>query len=85
MALKKSIEKLDTYFGRLASKKVEKIEPSHVEKVLAKLRAKEASLLDELNQAQKESKKERLKSKLKVAREQIGRGEWLMEEISKTK
>ena len=81
MALKKSIEKLDGYYARLADKKVDKIKPSHVEKVLGKLNAKEAELLAELESVDKESKQDRLKSKLQVVREQIRRGEWLMQEI----
>ena len=79
---KKSTEKLDEYFDRLRQKKVDKIQPKHVEKVLGKLKAKEVELLQDLDLAHKDSKKERIKSKLLVVREQIRRGEWLMQEIS---
>lgn len=82
MGLKKSTEKLNNYFGRLRQEKTQKIKPSHVEKVLTKLRAKESDLLEEIEKSHKESKTERLKSKLRVVREQINRGEWLMQEIS---
>ncbi|MFD3189724.1 hypothetical protein ACFMPD_05545 [Sedimentitalea sp. HM32M-2] len=81
MGLKKNIEKLDAYFDRLRRQKVEKIKPSHVEKVLLKLRAKETELLTDLETSAKDSKSDRLKTKLTVVREQIRRGEWLMREI----
>ena len=44
MGLKKYAGKLDEYYQRLTQGKVEKIKPSHVEKVLAKLRPKKVQL-----------------------------------------
>lgn len=81
MGLKKSTAKLDDYFERLEQNKAAKIKPEHVEKVLEKLRAKERDLLDDLETAQKVDKAERLRSKLNVVREQLRRGEWLLQEI----
>ncbi|SHK37731.1 hypothetical protein SAMN05444000_1278 [Shimia gijangensis] len=82
MGLGKSIDKLDDYYDRLAQKKVGKITPDHVDKVLAKLRAKEVKLLIEIDGAAKVAKKERLTGKLAVVREQIQRGEWLHAQIT---
>jgi len=82
MGLGKSIGKLDDYYDRLAQNKVSKITPEHVDKVLAKLRAKEAKLQGEIEEATKVTKKERLTDKLAVVREQIQRGEWLRVQIS---
>jgi predicted ribosome quality control (RQC) complex YloA/Tae2 family protein len=81
MGLKKSTAKLDDYFERLEQNKAAKITPEHVEKVLEKLRAKERDLLYDLETAHKVDKAERLRSKLNVVREQLRRGEWLLEEI----
>lgn len=81
MGLKKSTAKLDDYFERLEQNKAAKIKPEHVEKVLEKLQAKERDLLDDLETAQKVDKAERLRSKLNVVREQLRRGEWLLQEI----
>lgn len=85
MGLGKSIEKLDDYFDRLAQNKAGKITPEHVDKVLTKLRAKEDKLRDEIESANKVSKKERLTGKLTVVLEQIKRGEWLRVQISDPK
>ena len=81
MGLGKSIDKLDDYYDRLAQNKVSKITPDHVDKVLSKLRGKEAKLLAEIEDAQKVAKKERLEGKLAVVREQIQRGQWLLGKI----
>ncbi|MCR9139300.1 MAG: hypothetical protein NXI27_25095 [Alphaproteobacteria bacterium] len=81
MALAKSMEKLKKYFARLEAGKVKKIKPSHVEKVIVKLAAKERSLLEEIEAARKPSKKQRLRQKLDTTRQQIDRARWLMDEI----
>ncbi len=81
MGISKSIEKLDEYNRRLESGEAEKIKPKHVEKIIHKLMAKKQGLADELSQAIKESKKERLKHKLEIANEQIERAQWLLEKI----
>ncbi|MGA9253485.1 MAG: hypothetical protein WBV78_20960 [Roseobacter sp.] len=83
MGLTKIGEKLDKYFGRLDDGKAVKIKPAHVEKVIAKLRAKQSILQQEIDTATKPSQKERLKRKLSVAEDQIERAEWLMEKIGR--
>ena len=81
MGLEKITEKLDKYFSRLERGKATKIKPSHVEKVIAKLYAKQELLKDELRDAVKPSKKDRLENKLSTVREQIERAEWLLEKV----
>ena len=81
MGLKKTIEKLDSYFSRLEDGKATKIKPSHVEKVISKLRAKQALLQDEIDASEKQSQKERLERKLSIAVDQIKRAEWLLKKI----
>jgi hypothetical protein len=81
MGIAHSTEKLDKYFTRLDKGKSQKIKPAHVEKVIQKLRNRETMLLAEIEEATKDSKKKRLKGKLKTAREQIERAEWLLKEI----
>jgi uncharacterized protein YlxW (UPF0749 family) len=81
MGLKKYAGKLDEYYQRLTQGKVEKIKPSHVEKVLAKLRAKKVQLEEEIKTTAKESKKARLERKVLIAKEHIKRAELLLEEI----
>ncbi len=85
MGLSTKIAKLDKYYERLESGKAQKIKPSHVEKVIKKLKAKEELLQTELKDADKSSKKDRLKRKIKTAREQIKRAEWLLDEIRDAK
>jgi len=81
MPLTKAIEKLKKYYKRLEAGRTKKIKPSHVEKVIKKLVAKEASLLDEIEQAKKATKKDRLKQKLEATRKQIKRAQWLLEHV----
>ncbi len=81
MDFKSSIEKLDKYYGRLKKGKAQKIKPSHVEKVIHKLEAKEKSLLAEIADTQKDSKIKRLKRKLKLLHEQQDRARWLQNKI----
>ena len=81
MGLGKIAEKLDKYYRRFEGGKAAKIKPSHVEKAIAKLQTKQASLLQELNDTEKTSKKSRIENKLETAREQIERAEWLLGQI----
>lgn len=82
MGMKKLAEKVNDYHDRLESGKASKIKPSHVEKVLKKLRLKSAELEEALAAATTLDKKARIEKKLGVARAQIERGEWLLAEIS---
>lgn len=82
MALSEAIEKLKKYYKRFELGKTNKIKPRHVRKVLDKLSAKEVSLLEEIEEAKKPSKKKRLEEKLKTTRKQRDRAQWLLEEIS---
>ena len=81
MGLTKIGEKLDSYFRRLDDGKAAKIKPSHVEKVIAKLRSKQALLKIEISDSVKPSKKERLERKLSITVDQIKRAEWLLDKI----
>lgn len=82
MALSEAIEKLKKYYKRFELGKTNKIKPRHVQKVLDKLSAKEVSLLEEIAEAKKPSKKKRLEEKLRTTRKQSDRARWLLEEIS---
>lgn len=82
MALSEAIEKLKKYYKRFELGKTDKIKPRHVQKVLDKLSAKETSLLEEIEEVKKPSKKKRLEQKLKTTRKQSDRARWLLEEIS---
>ncbi|MFY0690490.1 MAG: hypothetical protein JXR14_01055 [Paracoccaceae bacterium] len=83
MGLKKLSEKLADYNARLEAGKTEKIKTDHVEKVLAKLRKKSADLEEEVAEEKNADKKARLERKLGVAREQVARAEWLLNEIDR--
>lgn len=82
MALERTVEKLDDYFERLNAGKAQKIEPSHVDKVIKKLIAKEQQWQEELAETEKTSKKERLERKLALVHEQLERANWLKSQIS---
>ena len=82
MGLGSITEKLDKYFGRLEDGRAAKIKPAHVEKVIAKLSAKQASLQSELGEAEKPAKKVRLENKMATVREQIERAEYVLQKIS---
>lgn len=84
MGLKKLAEKLADYNERLERGKTEKIKPSHVEKVLDKLRKKVAELEAEIAAETRDDKTDRLARKLGTAREQVQRAEWLLQEIDQT-
>lgn len=82
MGLKKLTEKIADYNDRFKRGKASKIKPSHVEKVLTKLRNKSAELKADIASAGSEEKKARLENKLAVATAQIDRAEWLLKEIT---
>ena len=81
MGLGSTVEKLDKYFKRLEEGKAQKIKPSHVEKAIKKLKSKEELLIAEIAETEKASKRERLKRKLDLVREQQERALWLKEKI----
>ncbi len=81
MGLEKIAEKLDKYYGRLESGKAAKIKPSHVEKAIAKLEAKQVELMQDLQDTDKASKKSRIESKLATVQKQIERAKWLLTQI----
>ncbi|MFK7791472.1 MAG: hypothetical protein AB8B88_02260 [Devosiaceae bacterium] len=62
--------------------KASKIKPSHVEKVLIKLKKKSKDLESDIASAHSADKKARLKKKLGVAGAQIERAEWLLKKIT---
>ena len=81
MGLKKLAEKVDDYNARLESGKVSKIKPSHVEKVLEKLRKKTAELEAEIASTSSDEKRARLERKLEIAHTHVERAEWLLKEL----
>lgn len=83
MGLKKLSEKVVDYNERLESGTASKIEPGHVEKVLAKLRKKSDELEADIASTHSADKKARLEKKLGVARAHIERAEWLLAELGK--
>ena len=81
MGLKKLAAKLAGYQARLEAGKAQRIERAHVEKVLDKLRRKEAELLAQIATEPEGAARADLDRKLQVAREHIARAEWLMAEV----
>ena len=82
MGLKKLAAKIVEYNDRLERGKASKIKPDHVDEVVRKLKAKEASLVAEIAATRDPDKKARLKRKLQVAREHIARADFLLGEIA---
>jgi hypothetical protein len=82
MSLSKNLEKLAKYYERLEAGKVKKIKPSHVQKVIDKLEARERDLQEELEATRKPSKKDRLDRKRKTTLEHLDRAKWLLKEIT---
>jgi len=82
MGLKKLARKVAEYQERLATGHASKIEPEHVDKVLGKLRRKEAELSAKLASETDEAERDDLERKLSVARQHIERAEWLQREIA---
>lgn len=81
MGLKKLAAKVADYNQRLEGGKAKEIKPSHVKKILEKIRKKTVELEREIASAQSPQKRARLERKLEVARAQEGRAEWLLNEI----
>lgn len=81
MGLKKLAEKVAEYQQRLEAGKARRIAPEHVEKVLDKLRRKEADLLARIAAEPDAEERADLERKLRVAREHIARAEWLRGEV----
>ena len=82
MGLRKLVEKLADYQERLEAGKARTIEPGHIDKVLNKLRRKEADLLSRIASETNEEERADQDRKLRVAREHISRAEWLLAELS---
>lgn len=79
MGYEKLSNKLEDYFSRMKAGKAHKIKPRDVEKVISKLRARRADLLDEAASAPE--KPDRLARKLRIADDLIARAEWLLGEL----
>jgi len=82
MGLGKLAQKVADYQERLEAGKARTIEPRHVEKVLDKLRRKEAELLARIASETDQDERADLDRKLRVAREHIDRATWLLAEVS---
>ena len=82
MGLKKLAEKVTEYNQRFERGKASKIKPSHVEKILAKLKKKADELEASIASASSKDKKMRLEKKLGITTVQIERAEWLLKEIT---
>lgn len=82
MGLRKLAQKVADYQQRLEAGKARTIEPEHVEKVLDKLRRKEAELLARITAEGDPDERADLDRKLRVAREHIERANWLLSELS---
>ncbi|MCK0150169.1 hypothetical protein MWU54_09070 [Marivita sp. S6314] len=82
MGLKKLAAKVEDYNARLESGKAHKIKPSHVEKVLQKLRKKASELDAEIAETSSADKKARLEGKRAIAHTHIARAEWLLNEVT---
>ncbi len=78
IGLKKLAVKVAAYYARLEQGNAHSIKPSHVQKIKAKLRAKEEELRSEIEAATSAGDRSRLERKLQVAREQILRAEYLL-------
>lgn len=82
MGLKKLAAKVTDYNERLERGKASKIKPSHVRKIMEKLRRKTAELDARIASAKNPDEKSRLKRKLGIAREHKKRAEWLLKAVS---
>ena len=77
----KTAEKLEKYRERLSDGKAHKIKPKHVQKMIEKLKAKEADIEEDLKSVEKPEKRERLTTKLATIRHRIEEAEWLLGQI----
>ena len=82
MAISKISKRLDDYVERMKKGRAAKIKAKHVEAALDKLKRRKRALQEELESVRKDEKRARLKRKVRVAREQIKRAKWLLEEVS---
>ena len=82
MGLKKLAAKVADYRERLDSGKASEIKPDHVQKVLEKLRRKQADLEAQLVVAEGAEETERLARKLDIARQHVQRAEWLLQDLA---
>jgi uncharacterized protein YaiL (DUF2058 family) len=83
MGLKKLAARLAEYRERQEAGRVREIRPEHVERIIAKLTSKEASLSEEIAETRDAEKRTRLEQKREIALEQIARAEWLMAQVNK--
>ncbi len=79
--MNKTEEKLEKYRERLKDGKAHKIKPKHVQKMIDKLKAKEADITDDLTTVSKPEKRERLTKKLATIKHRIEQAEWLLGQI----
>ena len=84
MKLSHSHDKLEAYKQRLEAGKTAKITPEHIAKIIKKLKTKRTKVNDELVEATKSRKKDRLKRKLKTISDQIHRARWLRDQLDQT-
>lgn len=81
MALSDLAEKLAEYRERLDAGEADRIAPAHVDRVIAKLEAKRASLVEKLATAIAESERERLERKRAKAEALIEQAQWLRDRL----
>lgn len=82
MGLKKLAAKVADYQERLKKGKARKIQPDHVKAVLERLERKQSKLKDDLKKAKTKSEKDRIESRLKIARKHRERAEWLLKKLT---
>ncbi|RSK37792.1 hypothetical protein EJA01_03885 [Rhodovulum iodosum] len=79
--MKKLAAKVADYKQRLEKGQTSEIKPDHVQKVLAKLEKKQVDLKARFDAETDPGERERLTGKLGIAREQIARARWLLDEL----
>lgn len=81
MALSDLAEKLAEYRARLDAGQADRIAPAHVDRVIAKLEAKRAKLLERLATRTADSERERLERKRAKAEALIEQAHWLRDQL----
>jgi len=81
MALSDLAKKLADYRARLDAGQADRIAPAHVDRVIRKLEAKRAKLVDELATATAETERERLERKRAKAAALIEQAHWLRDQL----
>jgi hypothetical protein len=81
MALSDLAEKLAEYRERLDAGQADRIAPAHVDRVIAKLETKRASLVEKLATPIAESERERLERKRAKAEALIEQAQWLRDRL----